>query len=134
MPAQIFNRIYSLLLFWRPKKRSNTEIPDWILSKRKSIHHAEKNAANKIYSFSSMMDISSAEVIEIFEAELRYENEKYRIQHEFPHMGNILKEDIQIAKEIKYNHLKTVLIPEVYDKYLEARMSQKTKKKSKEML
>ncbi len=123
-----------MLLFWRPKKRSNTEIPDWILSKRNSIHHAEKNAANKIYSFSSMMDISSAEVIEIFEAELRYENEKYRIQHEFPHMGNILKEDIQIAKEIKYNHLKTVLIPEVYDKYLEARMSQKTKKKSKEML
>jgi hypothetical protein len=129
MPAQIFNRIYKLLFFWRPKKKSNTEIPDWILSKRKSIHHAEKNAANKIYSFSSVMDISNSEVIELFEAELRYENEKYRIQHDFPHMGSILKEDIQKAKEIKYNHLKTVLEAEVYDKYIEARIKSKNKEK-----
>lgn len=129
MLAQIFNRIYKLLFFWRPKKKSNTEIPDWILSKRKSIHHAEKNAANKIYSFSSVMDISNSEVIELFEAELRYENEKYRIQHDFPHMGSILKEDIQKAKEKKYNHLKTVLEAEVYDKYIEARIKSKNKEK-----
>lgn len=133
MPAQIFNRIYKLLCFWRPKKKSNTHIPDWILNKRKSIHHAEKNAANKIYSFSSIMNISSSEVLEIYEAELRYENEKYRIQHDFPHMGNILKEDIQKAKEKKYNDLKTVLKAQVYNKYVEVWGYQKQRKKSREM-
>jgi hypothetical protein len=106
MPAQIFNRIYNIIFFWRPKRKRISVIPAAVLRQRKSIHHAEKNAAVKVITYCKKHYTPSNLIAMLYNAELKYETEKYRIQHEFPHLKEVLKEEIRKIKDEKYVLLK----------------------------
>jgi hypothetical protein len=128
MPAQIFNRIYNLFFFWRPKRKMVSVIPASVLKYRKSIHHAEKNAALKVITYCKKHYLESSLIDVLFNAELQYETEKYRIQHEYPHMKEIVKEDIRKAKDEKYAVLKEELGESDYQKYRSHRRMHKEKR------
>jgi hypothetical protein len=127
MPAQIFNRIYNILLFWRPRKKRNSVIPAMVLRQKKSIHHAEKNAAVKVITYSKKHYIPTDLIQVLYTAELKYENEKYRIQHEFPHLKDVLKEEIRKARDEKYVFLKEELPEADYQKYRSHRRTHREK-------
>jgi hypothetical protein len=128
MPAQIFNRIYNIIFFWRPKRKRISVIPAAVLRQRKSIHHAEKNAAVKVITYCKKHYIPEELIEVLYDAELKYETEKYRIQHEFPHLKEVLKEEIRKARDEKYALLKDELPEADYQKYRSHRRTHKEKR------
>jgi hypothetical protein len=124
---QILNRIYNLLTFFKSKRKKLSFIPESILNYRKSIHHAEKNAAIKVVTYCKKHYLKSSMIHVLFNAELQYEKEKYRIQHEYPHLKEIVKEDIHKAKDEKYAVLKEELGESDYQKYRAHRRMHKEK-------
>lgn len=98
-----------------------------VLRQKKSIHHAEKNAAVKVITYSKKYYIPSDLIQVLYTAELKYENEKYRIQHEFPHLKDVLKEEIRKARDEKYVFLKEELPEADYQKYRSHRRTHREK-------
>ncbi|MEY3965334.1 MAG: hypothetical protein RL263_503 [Bacteroidota bacterium] len=103
-------------------------IPAAVLRQRKSIHHAEKNAAVKVITYCKKHYISEELIKVLYNAELKYETEKYRIQHEFPHLKDVLKEEIRKIKDEKYVLLKEDLPEADYQKYKSHRRTHKEKR------
>lgn len=128
MLSPIFNRIYNVLFFWRPKNKRNSVIPQKVLQFKKSIHHAEKNAAVKVITYCKKHYTPTKLIELLYDAELKYETEKYRIQHEYPHLKDVLKEEIRKAKEEKYAVLKEELPESDYQKYKSHRRLHKEKR------
>jgi hypothetical protein len=128
MKHQLLNRLYNILFFWRSKQKRISVIPAAVLRQRKSIHHAEKNAAVKVIAYSNKHYTPSNLIEVLYDAELKYETEKYRIHHEFPHLKDILKEEIRKAKDEKYAMLKEDLPESDYQKYRSHRRAHKEKR------
>jgi hypothetical protein len=112
---RILNNLKSLLAFWKRKPR--TEISNAIFSRLKSIETPEKEAAAKVIKFGKKHFVSPKDLEELYEAELEYEQKKYKARHDFPHQIEIRKSDIELAKKEKYIRIKQSMSLEAYRKY-----------------
>jgi hypothetical protein len=94
------NNIKSVLGFWKRKPR--TEISQAMFSRLRSSQPAEKEAAAKVIKFGKRHFVSPEDFEELYQAELEYEQKKYKARHDFPHQTEIRKADIEVAKKEKY--------------------------------
>ena len=119
---RFFNLLHNILFFWRSKK---SIIPQKYYSARRSIHHAEKNAGIKTVLFAKKHFLSSEEMQILYQTELKYENEKYKIKHggEDSTLGTVKE-----AKGRKYDTLKEQLSDKLYQTYRTHRRHQNQSK------
>jgi hypothetical protein len=109
------NNIKSVLGFWKRKPR--TEISQAMFSRLRSSQPAEKEAAAKVIKFGKRHFVSPEDFEELYQAELEYEQKKYKARHDFPHQTEIRKADIEVAKKEKYIRIKHAMSQESYRKY-----------------
>ena len=109
------NNIKSVLGFWKRKPR--TEISQAMFSRLRSSQPAEKEAAAKVIKFGKRHFVSPEDFEELYQAELEYEQKKYKARHDFPHQTEIRKADIEVAKKEKYLRIKQSMSQEAYRKY-----------------
>ena len=102
-------------------------MPPFIKSKTESSLFYEKEAAFKIIKFAKRHFIDAADLQELFDAELEYEQKKYQARHDFPHQTAIRKSDIAAAKKLKYERIKETMSVDAYRKYRSYRARQKKK-------
>lgn len=119
----LFHNIIDVLTFWKSKRKS--VIPRDLHTKTQSLHHSEKAAALKVVKFAKRHFIEQDDLLELFDAELEYENKKYQARHDFPHQTTIRKSDIASAKKDKYERIKLNMSPESYQKYRSYRARQR---------
>lgn len=108
---RLYFLLHNVLFFWRSKK---TIIPQKYYSARRSIHQAEKNAGIKTVLFAQKHFLNSDDIEILYQTELVYENEKYKIKHggDSSILGTVKE-----AKERKYNTLKEQLSDKLYRTY-----------------
>jgi hypothetical protein len=121
----MLQHIFNLITFWKPKPK--TQVPPFIKSKTESSLFYEKEAAFKIIKFAKRHFIDAADLQELFDAELEYEQKKYQARHDFPHQTAIRKSDIAAAKKLKYERIKETMSVDAYRKYRSYRARQKKK-------
>ena len=112
---RLFNNLKLLLTFWERKPR--TEISHAMFSRLKSLQDPEKEAAAKAIKFGKRHFVSPEDFEELYQAELEYEQKKYKARHDFPHQTEIRKADIEVAKKEKYIRIKQSMSQEAYRKY-----------------
>lgn len=121
----MLQHIFNLITFWKPKPK--TQVPPFIKSKAEISLFYEKEADFKIIKFAKRHFIDAADLQELFDAELEYEQKKYQARHDFPHQTAIRKSDIAAAKKLKYERIKETMSVDAYRKYRSYRARQKKK-------
>jgi hypothetical protein len=112
---RILTNLKPLLTFWKHKPQ--TKISNAMFSRLKSIETPEKEAAAKVIRFGKKHFLSPEDLEELYQAELEYEQKKYKARHDFPHQTEIRKSDIEVAKKEKYIRIKQSMSLEAYHKY-----------------
>ena len=88
-----------------------------MFSRLRSSQPAEKEAAAKVIKFGKRHFVSPEDFEELYQAELEYEQKKYKARHDFPHQTEIRKADIEVAKKEKYLRIKQSMSQVAYRKY-----------------
>ncbi len=112
---RLFNNLKLLLTFW--ERKPQTEISNAMFSHLNSLQAPEKEAAAKVIKFGKRHFVSPKDFEELYQAELEYEQKKYKARHDFPHQTEIRKADIEVAKKEKYIRIKQSMSQEAYRKY-----------------
>ncbi len=112
---RLFNNLKLLLTFW--ERKPQTEISNAMFSRLNSLQSPEKEASAKVIKFGKRHFVSPEDFEELYQAELEYEQKKYKARHDFPHQTEIRKADIEVAKKEKYIRIKQSMSQEAYRKY-----------------
>jgi hypothetical protein len=113
--SNILSRVTSIFFFNR--KFGKSRIPKWLRVACKSELDYENNAAIKVFAFCKRNSCHINIITQIYEQELNYEQKKLQIKHDYPHLPEVVKTDIAIAKAEKFKNLESILPKNVFEKY-----------------
>lgn len=104
---KLTNFFIKLLTKSPPEKTSN--IPVWLIEKSKIGNTEIRNAATKIIKASRKVELSESDIKILYEIELRYEKSKTKAKQDYPHVRDILKDEIQKAKNLKCEEIRQLV-------------------------
>lgn len=94
-----------------------TDIPEWMIARKKGDDISKANAALKIIKFGGEVKLTQNKLRELYEIEEEYEIVKIKAQREFPHIPEEMRKLISEARQAKMIKMKKVLIKYQFDIY-----------------
>jgi hypothetical protein len=101
--------------------------PEWLKQKNKTGSTESRNASAKVIRFIRCHSLTESQMRELFEIELEYEVTKAKANHDYPHVKDVLREEINKAKAEKVLRINEVIGSDLAKKY----SSNKLKKSKK---
>ena len=99
------------------KSEKTTYIPSWLKEKKDSGIHSKSNAASKILKFAKQVNLTQAKLSEIYQIEREYEEKKHEAREQFPHLPQIMKQEINDFRAIKIDKMQSALTKSQFDIY-----------------
>ena len=99
------------------KFEKTTLIPSWLKERKKSDISSESNAASKILKFAKEVNLTESKLLEIYQIECEYEANKRGTLQQFPHLPQIMKQEISEFRSIKMDKMKNALTQSQFEIY-----------------
>ena len=99
------------------KSEKTTYIPSWLKEKKDSGIHSKSNAASKILKFAKEVNLTQSKLLEIYQIECEYETNKREALEQFPHLPQIMKQEINDFRAIKIDKMQSALTKSQFDIY-----------------
>ena len=99
------------------KFEKTTLIPSWLKERKKSDISSESNAASKILKFAKEVNLTESKLLEIYQIECEYEANKRGTLQQFPHLPQIMKQEISEFRSIKMDKMQNALIQSQFEIY-----------------
>ena len=99
------------------KFEKTTLIPSWLKERKKSDISSESNAASKILKFAKEVNLTESKLLEIYQIECEYEANKRGTLQQFPHLPQIMKQEISEFRSIKMDKMQNALTQSQFEIY-----------------
>ena len=99
------------------KFEKTTLIPSWLKERKKSDISSESSAASKILKFAKEVNLTESKLLEIYQIECEYEANKRGTLQQFPHLPQIMKQEISEFRSIKMDKMKNALTQSQFEIY-----------------
>ena len=99
------------------KFEKTTLIPAWLKERKKSDISSESSAASKILKFAKEVNLTESKLLEIYQIECEYEANKRGTLQQFPHLPQIMKQEISEFRSIKMDKMKNALTQSQFEIY-----------------
>lgn len=99
------------------KLEKGTDIPEWLIARKKGEDISKVNAALKIIKFAGEVKLTQNKLRELYEIEKEYEILKIKAQREFPHIPQIMNKLISEYRHAKMEKMENVLSKYQFDIY-----------------
>ena len=99
------------------KFEKTTLIPSWLKERKKSEISSESNAASKILKFAKEVNLTESKLLEIYQIECEYEANKRETREQFPHLPQIMKQEISEFRSIKMDKMQNALTQSQFEIY-----------------
>ena len=99
------------------KFEKTTLIPAWLKERKKSDISSESNAASKILKFAKEVNLTESKLLEIYQIECEYEANKRGTLQQFPHLPQIMKQEISEFRSIKMDKMQNALTQSQFEIY-----------------
>ena len=99
------------------KFEKTTLIPSWLKERKKSDISSESSAASKILKFAKEVNLTESKLLEIYQIECEYEANKRGTLQQFPHLPQIMKQEISEFRSIKMDKMQNALTQSQFEIY-----------------
>ena len=99
------------------KFEKTTLIPAWLKERKKSDISSESSAASKILKFAKEVNLTESKLLEIYQIECEYEANKRGTLQQFPHLPQIMKQEISEFRSIKMDKMQNDLTQSQFEIY-----------------
>ena len=99
------------------KFEKTTLIPSWLKERKKSEISSKSNAASKILKFAKEVNLTESKLLEIYQIECEYEANKRGTLQQFPHLPQIMKQEISEFRSIKMDKMQNALTQSQFEIY-----------------
>ena len=99
------------------KSEKTTYIPSWIKERKDSDISSKSNAASKILKFAKEVNLTQSKLLEIYQIECEYETNKREALEQFPHLPQIMKQEISNFRSDKMDKMQEALTKSQFDIY-----------------
>jgi hypothetical protein len=91
------------------KFEQTTKIPHWLKERKVSDNNSKSNAASKITKFAKEVNLTQSKLLEIYHIECEYEEKKYELLEQLPHLPQIMKKEISELRSSKMAKMQSAL-------------------------
>ena len=99
------------------KIEKTTNIPSWLKDRKDGDNHVKANAASKIIKFAKEVNLTESKLLEIYQIECEYEANKRETREQFPHLPQIMKQEISEFRSIKMDKMQNALTQSQFEIY-----------------
>ena len=99
------------------KFEKTTLIPSWLKERKNSEISSKSNAASKILKFAKEVNLTQSKLLEIYQIECEYEANKRETREQFPHLPQIMKQEISEFRSIKMDKMQNALTQSQFEIY-----------------
>jgi len=107
--------LVQILDLFKPQKTTN--IPTWLKERKNSDQNSKSNAASKIIRFAKEVNFTQSKLLEIYHIECDYEFKKHEAFEQFPHLPQIMKNEISQFRSEKMGKMQSALTRSQYEIY-----------------